>query len=258
MSRKTWRDLARQQAGGSSAGPPAANLGQLSAQVPGLQRLLYQRQTLEQQMRALGGQAQDSPASRVYPVASIAERRAEQADWERRRVQQQQSTPAAGATPLQQWWQTRDSQVAQARDAATQQQQGQLNLAQRLDQRVTQARSNALSRLQQERSQALREPLLRPLTDRLNKAFSSNTTATPSPAREPTSLQSFDDRYAQRQRRLLGVETGSLDQLEQRRAQAQERRLEERREARRAERQQDLLQQRAAERRSQRPQLSTD
>ncbi|GAA6132396.1 hypothetical protein [Halopseudomonas sabulinigri] len=256
MSRKTWRDLARQQAGGGSASPPAASLGQLSAQVPGLQRLLQQRETLEQQMRALGGQPQEGSASRVYPVASSADRRAEQADWERRRAQQH-SAPATDSTPLQQWWQARDGQVAQAKDAAARQQLGQLNLTQRLDQRVAQARSNALSRLQQERSEALREPLLRPLTDRLNTAFDS-TAASPPALREPTSLPSFDDRYAQRQRRLLGVETGPLEQLAQRREQAQERRLEQRREARRAERQQDLLQQRAAERRSQRPQLSTD
>ncbi|MEH6491981.1 hypothetical protein [Halopseudomonas sp.] len=258
MSRKTWRDLARQQAGGGGVESPGARLDQLSAQVPGLQRLLQQRETLEQQMRALGGQPQNNPASRVYPVASSTERRAEQADWERRRARQQQTTPASGTTALQQWWQARDSQVVQARETATQQQQGQLNLLQRLDQRVTQARSHALSRLQQERSDALREPLLRPLTDSLTNAFGSTQADARAAGREPTSLQSFDDRYAQRQRRLLGIETGTLDQLEQRREQAQERRLEQRREARRAERQQDLLQQRAAERRSQRPQLSTD
>ena len=253
MSRKTWRDLARQQPLPTTMSPPGANtsLQQLSGQVPGLQRLLQQRQTLEKQMRLLGGQADGAGASRVYPVASAAERRAEQAEWEQRRAQQQGNS--ATSTPAQQWQQQRDSQLEQAKAQASGQQQAHLSLLQRLDQRVDQARSNALSRLQQQRSESLREPLLRPLTDRLNNAFNDTDSAATT-----TTLQHFDDRYARRQQRLLGVEAGALEQLEQRRQQALERRLEERREARRNERQQSLLQQRAAERRSQRPQLSTD
>ncbi|MEH6565909.1 MAG: hypothetical protein V7756_11340 [Halopseudomonas sp.] len=257
MSRKTWRDLARQQAANSAAPAAGSSLQQLSGQVPGLQRLLQQRQTLEQQMRVLGGQPEQSGSNRVYPVPSAAERRAEHAAWEQRRTQQRELSPSDSQAPLQHWWQQREQQLAQARGSAARQQQAHQGLLQRLDRRVEQGRSNALARLQQERSQALREPLLRPLTDRLNNAFGGAQANMPA-LREPTTQQSFDDRYAQRQRRLLEVDTGPLEQLEQRRQQVQERRLEERREARRAERQQDLLQQRAAERRSQRPQLSTD
>lgn len=257
MSRKTWRDLARQQSEPAARGPAVAagSLQQLSGQVPGLQRLLQQRQTLEQQMQALGGQASDAGASRVYPVASAAERRAEQSAWEQRRAQLQGNS--SETTPQQQWQQQRESQLDQARTQANNQQRAHLGLLQRLDDRVEQARNNALSRLQQQRSERLREPLLRPLTDRLNTAPSSTESGVPT-LRDPTTLRHFDDRYARRQQRLLGVETGPLEQLEQRSQQAQQRRLEERREARRNERQQSLLQQRAAERRSQRPQLSTD
>jgi len=258
VTRKTWRDLARQQAGNSAPTPPdLASLGELSAQVPALQRLLQQRQTLEQQMQALGGQTGARPISRVYPVASAAERQAEQAQWEQRRSQQRSQQQQANATASLPWSQQRDNLVGRAREAVMSQQQGQLNLTQRLDQRVTQARNNALARLQQARSDELREPLLRPLTDRLNSPFGSAAGEAP-PIRDATSLQRFDDRYAERQRRLLGVEAGALEQLQERREQALDRRLEERREARRNERQQDLLQQRASERRSQRPHLSTD
>ena len=93
MSRKTWRDLARQQ-GSQQPAPASPDLQQLAGQVPGLQRLLEQRDTLRQQMRRLGGQGDDSaPADRRYPVASASERRAEHAAWERQR--DGQNAPAA-------------------------------------------------------------------------------------------------------------------------------------------------------------------
>lgn len=250
MSRKTWRDLARQQ-GSQQPAPASPDLQQLAGQVPGLQRLLEQRDTLQQQMRRLGGQGDDSaPADRRYPVASASERRAEHAAWERQR--DGQNAPAAlaqvrqAAGAARRWQQQRERQQQQAGSRAGQQAQQQRALMQRLDERVEQARSIARERPRE----PLAEPLLRPLHDRLDGAFQAPSAV--------TSLSDFDNRYQRRQHRLLGVDTGSLENLQERAEQLAERRQQARRDARQAERQQERQQARADERRRQRPHLSTD
>ncbi|WP_278421428.1 hypothetical protein, partial [Stutzerimonas kunmingensis] len=98
--------------------------------------------------------------------------------------------------------------------------------------------------------EAIAEPLLRPLQDRLDKAFQAPSAG--------TSLSDFDNRYQRRQQRLLGVDTGSLENLQERAQQLAERRQQARREARKAEQQQERQKARADERRRQRPHLSTD
>ena len=98
--------------------------------------------------------------------------------------------------------------------------------------------------------ETLAEPLLRPLHDRLDGAFQAPSAG--------TSLSDFDNRYQRRQQRLLGVDTGSLENLQERAQQLAERRQQARREARKAEQQQERQQARADERRRQRPHLSTD
>lgn len=225
MSRRTWQQLARQQDStptSTAAIAEPASLQQLANRVPGLQSLLQQRETLEQEMQALGGEPGQTPAQRRWPVASAGERREEHRRWE----------------------QQRNRQAAQATDQALQRQQQQRNLAQQLDQRIAQARRSAPIR---DPAPTLREPLLRPLRDRLEHAFQPPV-ATP----EPASLEHLDHRWKQRQQRLLGVETGLLDALHQRSEQLAERRQKERQEARRQERQRDLLHERATERRRQR------
>ncbi|UJJ29962.1 hypothetical protein [Halopseudomonas maritima] len=250
MSRKTWRDLARQKQRPEPT-PANTDLRQLAGQVPGLQRLLEQRDTLQQQMRRLGGQGDDSaPAERVYPVASASERRAEHSAWERQRDQQlapsalAQVRQAAGSA--RRWQQQRERQQQQAGHRAGQALQQQRALMQRLDQRIEQARQAARERPRE----ALAAPLLRPLQDRLEGAFQAPAAV--------ASLSEFDARYQRRQQRLLGIDTGSLDDLVTRAQQLAERRLQERREARQAQRQQERQQARAEERRRQRPKLSTD
>ena len=74
------------------------------------------------------------------------------------------------------------------------------------------------------------QPLLRPLHDRLDGAFQAPPAV--------TSLSDFDNRYQRRQQRLLGVDTGSLENLQERAEQLAERRQQARRDARQAERQQ--------------------
>lgn len=250
MSRKTWRDLARQEKRPEPASP-SPDLQQLAGRVPGLQRLLAQRDTLQQQMRRLSGQGDDSTSvERVYPVPSASERRAEHAAWERQR--DGQNAPAAlapvrqAAGAARRWQQQRERQQQQAGSRAGQALRQQRALMQRLDERVEQARSTARQRPRE----AIAEPLLRPLQDRLDKAFQAPSAV--------TSLSDFDNRYQRRQQRLLGVDTGSLEDLQERAQQLAERRQQARREARKAEQQQERQKARADERRRQRPHLSTD
>lgn len=251
MSRKTWQQLAQQQnrPTPANAAQTPKDLKQLAPKVPGLQNLLQQREALEQQMQSLGGQPNVGPAQQRWPVASARERRDEYRRWE----QQREAARNPTRNDSQQrrtlsWPQQRDQQVAQATDLSLQRQLEHRRLSQRLDQRVSQARKAASSNAREPR---LSEPVLRPLRDRLEQAFES-----PAAKPEPTTLEHFDTRWEQRQQRLLGVETGSLDALQQRSEQLVERRQQERLEARRAERQSHLLQERANERRRQRTNAS--
>lgn len=248
MSRKTWQQLAQQQSKApvnSQAAPAAPSLQQLASQVPGLRNLLQQRQTLEHQMQSLGSEPGAGPAQRTWPVASARERRDEYRRWEQQR---EAGRSALNSNPQRQaWQQQRDQQVAEATGLSLQRQQLQRSLNERLDQRVNQARQALNSH-----DPRLKEPLLRPLQDRLEHAFQA-----PAVKSEPTSLAHFDNRWQQRQQRLLSVETGPLDALQQRSEQLFERRQEERLEARREERRRSLLQERADERRRQRIQTSS-
>lgn len=252
MSRKTWQQLAQQHKNttpGNTA-PAPKDLKQLAPQVPGLQNLLQQRDTLEQQMQSLSGEPNANPAQQRWPVASARERRDEYRRWERQReaVRNLTRNNPQQRNITQPWQQQRDQQVAQATDLSLQRQQEHRRLSQRLDQRVSQARKVASANARDHR---LSEPVLRPMQDRLERAFKSSATKP-----EPTTLEHFDSRWEQRQQRLLGVETGPLDALQQRSEQLAERRQQERLEARRAERQNSLLQERANERRRQRTNAS--
>lgn len=98
MSRKTWQDLARQQkkANRPASPVPAApvEIDAVAEQVPALQNLLEKRKALEAHMKALGGGANPTPggADPRFPVASMAERRAELDRWARQH-EQRTSTP---------------------------------------------------------------------------------------------------------------------------------------------------------------------
>lgn len=275
MSRKTWQDLARQQSSGNhpAASVPAApvEINDVAEQVPALQSLLEKRKALEARMQALGGGATPASAGADprFPVASMAERRAELDRWAR---QHEQRTAAPVQTldqrprtaPRDPWQQLRDSQVGQAVERARGELAQQQSVMQRLDQRVTDARNKARQRIADSRDKHLQAPIAKPLdhpiTERLDAPMQ------PTRTERATTRDDFDQRYQQRVRKLLGVTPGSTDDLAQRRdrqrEQQRERLREQRLEARRAERQaerQDMMKrERAQERRAQRPLSSTD
>lgn len=275
MSRKTWQDLARQQkkANRPASPVPAApvEIDAVAEQVPALQNLLEKRKALEAHMQALGGGANPTPggADPRFPVASMAERRAELDRWAR---QHEQRTSAPVRAPEQRprtapkdtWQQLRDSQVGQAveraRGALTQQQ----NLMQRLDQRVTDARNKARQRMANSRDKQLQAPLAKPLDQR--PGTRADAPIPPTRTERATTQNDFDQRYQQRVRKLLGIAPGSTDDLaerrdrqrEQQRERLREQRLEARRAERQAERQDMMKRERAQERRAQRPLSSTD
>ncbi|MFN3580085.1 MAG: hypothetical protein ACK4VV_06395 [Pseudomonas sp.] len=272
MSRKTWRDLAKQQGGGESASAAVpTDLGKVAEQVPALQSLLEKRKALESRMQTLG--ASTGPASQGsdprFPVASMAERRAELERWAR---QHEQRTPnplaALDQRPRQAardgWQQLRDTQVGQAVDRARGALAQKQDLMQRLDQRVSDARNKAQERLRNNREKAMQAPLAKPLDNPMTERL--DAPMRPTRSERATTQDSFDQRYQQRVKKLLGIASGSTDELaerrerqrEQQREQLREQRLEARRAERQAERQDMMKRERAQERRAQRPQLSTD
>ncbi|GGC94846.1 hypothetical protein [Halopseudomonas salina] len=273
MSRKTWRDLARQQTGGrrtrEAQRAPPADLASVAEQLPALQSLLEKRKALEARMQELGSsptRAGQTPGEDPrFPVASMAERRAELERWARQH-EQCKTEPAAALdqrprqAPRDGWQALRDSQAGQAEDRARQLLAQKQSLMQRLDQRVNDARNKAQERLRNSRRETIQAPLSRPveapLTQRLDAARH------PTRTERATTRESFDQRYKQRTEKLLGIAPGSTDDLAQRRDRQREQQRAERLEARRAERQaerQDMMKrERAQERRAQRPQLSTD
>ena len=272
MSRKTWRDLARQQAGSdrASAAVPA-DLGTIAEQIPALQSLLEKRKALESRMQSLGASAPAAAPSTDprFPVASMAERRAELERWTRQHEQRTTSPLAAlDQRPRQAardgWQQLRDSQLGQAVERARGVLAQKQNLMQRLDQRVSDARNKAQERLRNNREQAIQAPLARPLDNPITERL--DAPMQPTRTERATTLDSFDQRYAQRMKKMLGIASGSTDELaerrekqrEQQREQLREQRLEARRAERQAERQDMMKRERAQERRAQRPQLSTD
>lgn len=272
MSRRTWRDLARQQKGSAPAVPAAgqptpADIGKLAERVPALQSLLEKRKALEQRMQSLGASAPDDRAGPDprFPVASMAERRAELERWTRRHEQRLADPRAAldqraRQAPADSWQQLRDGQAGRAMQRSRDSLSAKHDLMQRLDQRVSAARNTSRQRLRESRERTLQTPLTRPLdkpaADRLDAPMQATR------AERATTRDGFDQRYQQRMKKLLGEAGGLADdlarrrqrQLEQRREQAREQRLE----ARRAERQDMMKRERARERRAQRPQLSTD
>lgn len=99
MTRRTWRDLTPNTdsgnsgaAGGAAAPDPAAELHRAASMAPDgrLSRLIAEREVLENRLRGLsgGGAAEDPAIAARFPVASTAERRAEEAAWQLRRATQ--------------------------------------------------------------------------------------------------------------------------------------------------------------------------
>lgn len=275
MSRKTWQDLARQQkkANLQTAPVPAApvEIDAVAEQVPALQTLLAKRKALEAHMQSLGGGAhpESSGADPRFPVASMAERRAELDRWAR---QHEQRKPAPVQTldnrprtaPRDPWQQLRDSQtghaVERARGVLAQQQ----SVMQRLDQRVNDARNKARQRIASSRDKHLQAPLAKPLDHPLTERL--DAPMQPTRTERATTRDDFDQRYQQRVNKLLGVGSGSTDDLaarrdrqrEAHRERLREQRLEARKAERQAERQDMMKRERAQERRAQRPLSSTD
>lgn len=273
MSRKTWRDLARQQAGAQrrrqTQDAPPADLASVAEQLPALQSLLEKRKALEARMQALG--SSPAPAEQTcaqdprFPVASMAERRAELERWARQHEQRKTDPVSAldqrpRQAPRDGWQELRDSQAGQAEDRARKVFAQKQSLTQRLDQRVSDARNKAQERLRNSRRETIQAPLSRsveaPLTQRLDAARE------PTRTERATTRESFDQRYQQRMEKLLGIAPGSTDDLAQRRDRQREQQRAARLAARRAERQAERLdlmkRERAQERRAQRPQSSTD
>lgn len=275
MSRKTWQDLARQQSSANRRASPVpaapVEIDAVAEQVPALQSLLEKRKALEARMQALGGGATPAPAGADprFPVASMAERRAELDRWARRHEQRTPAPPKAPDQRIRQaprdtWQQVRDSQVGQAVERARGVLAQQQSVMQRLDQRVADARNKARQRIADSREKQLQAPLAKPLdhpiTERLDAPMQ------PTRTERATTRDDFDQRYQQRVRKLLGVSPGSTDDLaerrdrqrEQQRERLREQRLEARRAERQAERQDMMKRERAQERRAQRPLSSTD
>lgn len=283
MTRRTLRDLARRQATataatpGSTAAQPPTDLGSVAAQVPGLQRLLEQRQQLESRMQALGaaGAGAPAPGDNRYPVASLAERKAELERWTRQHEQlRPRDNPMTALdqrprqAPANTWQQLRDNQNGQALARARNQLGEQQALMQRLDQRISQARNKSLEKIRDSREQSLLSGLQKPLRDPLDTPLQTPLERPMQASRSErrTSRDDFDQTYRQRSERLLSVPAGSTSlterrrepDREQQRERQREQRLEQRRNERQSERQQMMMRERAQQRRAQRPQLSTD